>query len=253
MTEGSHRARLGALEPALDRASPLVQRTMAMLVDVDPRTRTRGLDAIRELFATHDAALEAIPLLLTLATSRGFPEGSALLVRISALLASIDDPPRAGPTDASARALFDALRAHLPRVLHHARTSSDPEAARIAASIASRFAEADREVEPLLVALLSGAKNADERARLLYALARIQAARRADFHARVASALHRAELDAESVAVALALAEHDPPEPLRSRLAATLRSAREQTFADPRAWGRTLDRAALDRAIAKLI
>lgn len=234
--------------------SPRVAATLEQLLADDARSRTRALDEVATLLqrdALDEAALEALPYLLALATSAGYREGSALLARLFALLASIDDPPRSGPADARASALVEAFRACAPRVLRHAHRASDPEAARIAACMCGRFPELDREVEPLLIALASGARDGEARARLLYALARIQAARGADFAPRIAAALHAPTPDAETVAVALALAEHDPPLPLRARLAHALRAA-ASAMPDPRSWGRTLDRGVLDRALARL-
>lgn len=247
------RERLDLLSRASSEASPAVRALVEQLLAPDALTRTRGLDAIAAVVRGGDAAVEGLPYLLSLATSKGYREGSAILARLSAIVAAIDDPPRTGPSDAHAAALWDALRAHLPRLIRHAHRATDPEAARIAACMCSRFPQLDGEVEPLLVALASGARHVEDRARILYALARIQADRGATFHPAVASALHRDALDAETVAVALAIAEHDPPEPLRGRIARTLRAARSGAVVpDPRSWGRSLDHGAIDRALATL-
>ncbi len=192
---------------------------------------------------------------LALATDpRGYPEASALLVRLLRVLAAIDDPPRSGPpADARARASWDRVRLALPGLLRLARRASDPQAARAATLMASRFPEVDAETEPLLIALASGAPDADERARLLYALARIQAAHHARFHGAIAEALSGGG-GATRLGVALALVEHDPPSPLRERLVEALREVRDAASpsSDPRAWGRTLGIAELERAIARL-
>ncbi len=228
-------------------AGPRVERLVALLLANDPRTRTQGLDAVSSLAADEALAIEALPHLVAVATSKGYREGSALLARLFALLAAADDPPRAGTT-----ALWRAFRAHLARLSRHAHRATDPEAARVAACICARFPELDVETEPLLVALSSGARAGEDRARILHALARVQASRGAPFAGAIANALARAEPDLETLAVALALAEHDPPSPLRGRLVAVLRAHLDRPPPDPRAWGRVLDRAALDRAIARL-
>jgi hypothetical protein len=241
----------GWLSALPDSASAPVAALLAALLSSDALARTRGLDGVAAAVRGHGE--EALPYLLTLATARGYPGASALLARLFAMLAAIDDPPRSGAS-AQERAAYERYRDALPRMIRHASTARDPAAARLAALYCSRFPEADGELERLLVALLTGTTDPEERARLLYALTRIQASRAAPFHARVADALHRAELDPEKIAVALALAEHDPPEPLRGRVVAALRSARTMTaLSDPRSWGRTLDRSALDRCLERLL
>ena len=244
---GSHRARLGSLEGEEAKASPRVREAVELLVDPDARVRARGLDAVSDLLLRGggiDAAGEAIPYLGALATSRGYPEASALLVRLASALASADDPPRSNPSE--------AFRVLVPSLLRLARTATDPEAARVAACMVAHFPEADAEAEPVLIALLSGARDSVERSRVLYALTRVQATRGGAFHGRVADALHREALDEEVLSVALALAEHDPPEPLRGRLARTLANAEDRGFSDPSGWGRALANAALARALAAL-
>lgn len=240
-------------------ARPRVQALIDPLLAADPVARTRGLDAIAALARDGDAFAEALPALLALATRRGYREGSALLARLYARLAAADDPPRSGPPpDRRAAAIWTGFRGSLPALLAHAHRTSDPEAARVAALTCARYREFDAQVEPLLVALASGAPAGDDRARILYALARIQAERGARFHPSIAAALHRdgaldpETLDPETLAVALALAEHDPPLPLKARVARTLRSALGRPLSDPRSWGRTLEPAALERALARL-
>jgi hypothetical protein len=242
--------REGWLSELPDPPSAPVAALLASLLSSDALTRTRGLDAVAAVVRAHGA--EALPYLLTLSSAKGYPGASALLARLFALLAAIDDPPRAGPEERD-RAAYERYRDALPRMIRHASTARDPAAARLAALLCARFPSADGELERLLVALLTGTSDPDERARLLYALTRIQASRGAPFHARVAGALHREELDAEKIAVSLALAEHDPPEPLRGRVAGALRAACTMTaLSDPRAWGRALDRSALDRGLERL-
>lgn len=246
---------LPSLASALSSASPAVRSLLEALISDDARTRTRGLDDISAVLgpaAQHPHAIEALPHLFELATQRAYPGASAVLVRLFAIAARFDDPPRSKP-DETTRAVHALYRAQLPRLIRHVQTARDPAAARIAASIAARFPEADLELERLLVALLSGTDDPDERGRLLYGLTRIQASRGARFHPRVAEAIHRSELDPEKVAVAMALAEHEPPEPLRGQLAEALEEARQSAGrSDPRSWGRVLDREALDRCLGLL-
>lgn len=227
-----------------------------LLVADDARSRTRGLDAITDVLLRHDdPEPSALDCALTLGTHGRYPESSALLVRLFRLLASIDDPPRSGRPDAPpASAVWERVLAASPRLLRHARTASDPAASRAATLLASRFPDLDEETEPLLSALLSGAPDEDERARLLYALARVQATRGARFHSSVAdAAAGQGELGSR-VAVALALAEHAPPLVLGRRLATVLREAeaRPSALSDPRAWGRHLPSLAITRALTQL-
>lgn len=241
----------------LERASSEGARALLeKLLAPDARTRMRGLDAMTDLWLRDgDADDEALAAVLTLATHRGYPESSALLVRLVRTLAALDDPPRGGPpSDVAAVRRWERFREAAPRLVRHARSSSDPQAARAASVLAGRFPDLDAETEPLLIALLSGAPDADERARLVYALTRIQAARGAAFHGAIAEALAHDVEPVVQLGAALALAEHDPPEPLRGRLVALLRHARDarSPIQDPRTWGRTLPLEALDRALARL-
>jgi len=224
------------------------------LLSDDPLARMKGLDAVSSVVlragALGSTAGEAMPYLLALATSRGYPHASALLARSVAILerAQASGSPEGG-------AVREAFRARASALLRTAATSSDPEAARVAACLCSRLSGTGPQVEPVLIALLSGATDPAERGRLLHALARVQASRGVEFHGRVAEALHRSSVDAEKVAVALALAEHDPPEPLRARIVEALRAAldREELRAsDPRSWGRALERGALEQALERL-
>jgi len=205
-----------------------------------------------------EMAPEALPALLAVGTAPRHPEAAGVLVRLLAVLAAIDDPPRsvversvAGrATRPRETRCWAAFRRDLSRLLHVARTSRNPEACRAAACICARFPEVDADVEPVVVALLSGMRDPDERARLLHALARIQATRGGPFHRAVLAPLDRPEPDAETVAVLLALAEHDLPDDLRTRFARAVERARRHGAAlrvpDPRTWGERLPPRALD-------
>ena len=100
--------------------------------------------------------------------------------------------------------MYDAVAIHGRKLLSVARRSAGPTA-RLAAMLAARHPELDEEVEPLLLALTSGAGDPEERARLYYALARIQLARGAPLHRRLAEALVHDGSMTERLAVALAL------------------------------------------------
>ena len=93
----------------------------------------------------------------------------------------------------------------------------------------------------MLVALLTGAPDEDERSRLVYALARIDATAGRALHRRVAEALQGPADAPERFAALLAIAVHDPPEPLRTRCANALREAIVTPRPDPTGFGRTLD------------
>lgn len=257
--------RTDALGEALARRLALASAPVCGLVEAltseRAATRLAALDRVHgalldEGEVTADAP-ELLAYLVRLGTSPRYPEASAVLVRLTGLLAAIDAPPRslagAGGTEARRRA-YDVVGAHLDALLRVVRSSSNPEASRIAACLCARFPAADAEVAPLLIALLSGARDANERGRLLYALTRVQASRGAALHGRVADALHAEGTTPQKLAVMLALAEHDPPEPLRSRAVRVLREARDAdpAFADPTAWGRRLPEATVDRLVARL-
>jgi hypothetical protein len=232
-------------------APAAVQELVVYLLSPSARERLRGLDLVSDRAFSGSAVTstvpDALPFLFSLCAARGYPDASAVLLRIAAIAFAIDDPPRSAsgaviahePSASAWRALEEAL----PAILRLARVSRDPEAARTAACIAARFPRADADVEPLLLALLSGAPTPDERARLLYALARIQDARGATLHPRIERALCATPPTAETVAVVLALGDRPPVVAARERITAsgTLSSA----IPDPRAFGKLLDPAAL--------
>ncbi len=195
------------LASGLPRASVATQKLVVLLSSADATERMRGLDAIysyvlRKGALTADAA-EALPHLFALATGRSYPASSALLRRLLTVLATADAPPRS-LGDGPVRSAFVAA---LPALLRVARRGRDPEAARAAALIAARFDEADREVAPLSLAMLSGAEDAQDRAPFLYALVRTQRALGEPVHRRVTEALSRRPATVESLASALALAD----------------------------------------------
>lgn len=252
---GVRRREGGWFEPEeVPPRSPAVRELLAALTSPDAVRRTRGLDGVAEIVMTDGApsahAAEALEHLLPLALRPDYPGGSALLARLFSLFARLDDPPRSG---GSRGPVYEAFRARGGQLSRHARTTRDPAGARLSALLAARFPALDEETVGLLIALLTGTADPDERGRLLYALARIEASRGGPFHARIAEVLERDGVDAEKVAVALALAEHDPPEPMRGRSIATLERAREMRgLTDPRSWGRRLDPSAIERAVARL-
>lgn len=229
---------------------PEVRRMVEHLVSKNAVARTLGLDGIFDLVLNHDVLLapapEALPFLLTLATSPRYPHASAVLTRLGLVIDAIDDPPRslAGRLSAEPLAVstWQVFEDHLSGLLRVARSSRDPEASRAAVHMISHFPSADAELEPVLFALLSGARDEQDRARLLYALARVQSGRGAAFHPRIERALTSAGVGTEKAAVAIALAELSIEEPLRTRVESALvelAEASEATrhWADPRAWG----------------
>lgn len=236
----------------LELEGPPLRALVTQLCDHRPATALRALDAVLGHLVDDGgpaaSAPAALPYLLALATSRSYRLAAALLARISHLYAAIDDPPRslagAAGTD-EARRVFDLLAEHAPALVDVARSSADPQAARLAATLAARHPEQDGAVEPLLVALMTGAGDADERASLLYALARIQLACGAPFHRRIAEAWRAEEPTPERFAIALALSVHDVPEPDHGRARQVLR-APPPGGADPRAFGRRLVASGLD-------
>lgn len=255
--------------------------------------RLAGLDALFGAIALRGPlaaeSFDAIPAIVTLACSPIYPGASAVLLRLGHLVAHIDDPPRslaldrrsdAAPT--GAHRMYDAVEAERSQLLSVVRRSSDPEAARIAACLCAHFPRADEALEPLLVALLGGASDSDARTRLLYALTRVQASRAVPFHRRIAEAMQAPALDADRLAIALALVEHAPPEPTRARARESLEAALdadaatasepppaasgpdadapesseshafEASGSDPSAFGRTLTGARLRSALERL-
>lgn len=244
----------------LELASDRVRRIVERLCDSGAARRLAALEALSLSEGTepHEDFDELIDPVLALATSRAYPDAPALLSRLSDLLARIDDPPRsiaAGAGTAAQRRAFDRVMAQRRALLRTVHRAKDPRSARLAASLLAREPANDAAIEPLLVALIGGASaDEDEAAPLLYALARVQASRGATLHRRVASALERD--GALGRAACMALAEHAPPEPMRSRIAAALATARELLakgpLADPRSYGRLLEVTTLDAAIARV-
>lgn len=258
--EGLSRLLGESLERRLALAPPAVRKTILLLVAADAPSRMAGLDSVLARLLPNGVlaadAVEAIPFLVALATAPSYPASSALLLRLTHLLTAIDDPPRslagARGTEQSRRA-YDAVEVERARLADLAQRSRDPQAARLAACLLARFPRADGEAEPLLIALLSGTADPEQRAPLLYALTRVQASRAAPFHARIASALQLDLDEPERLAVSLALAEHDPPEPLRARVVEVLRAQRDSdALPDPRTWNRRASRAVFDAALARL-
>jgi hypothetical protein len=251
---------LGSGAAALAGAPAPIGRLVAGLVAPKAATRLAALDAVGGALLTEgevgEHAQELLPHLISLATAPRYPEAAALLVRLTGLMAAIDAPPRslAAGGGEPERRVHGLLAARLPDLLRAARSSTSPEASRIAACLCARFPDADAQVEPILIALLSGSRDPDERARLLYSLTRVQASRGAELHRRVADALQGEELHTERLAVLLAITAHDPPEPLRARAVDALERARDagDGFADPTAWGRTLSARSIERALAEL-
>ncbi|MEC7519842.1 MAG: hypothetical protein VYE22_08250 [Myxococcota bacterium] len=239
--------------------SPAARPWIARLVDADASTRVAGLDAIGGALLSDGEptpqAEDLLPALLEFATTKGYPQAGGVLLRLSHLLAAIDDPPRslagAGGSEARRRA-YDFVGASAAKLVRLAGTSRDPSVARLAGCLAARFPDQDASLEPILIALTSGARDAEERARVFYALTRVQTARGRPLQGRLAEALSHAEPTPEKVAVSLALSAHDPAEPLRGRIRRTLGDARETRLPDPRAPGRTLTATTLDAALTRL-
>ena len=167
---------------ALGSAPLDVRRTIEQLVSDHPVARVLGLDAVSDAVlrqgTLRDTAAAGAPFLLALATSPHYPHASPLLARLEALLSAIDDLPRSAagsaPDDPIARDVHAAFVRFLPPLLRVARRSRDPEACRAAARIASHFPRADADTVPLLIALLSGARDEPSRAPLLAALERVR-------------------------------------------------------------------------------
>lgn len=249
------------LADRLPLASAEIRALIERLLAPGAASRVAGLDAVLgRLLPDGEIAADAhelLPFVVPLATAPRYPESARLLVRLASFLGAIDDPPRrlagAGGT-MSARRAYDVLGAHLPALLRVAGASRDPEASRIAATLCARFPDADDRVTPALVALLSGTADPDERARLLYALVRIQASRGEPFQGRIAEALRADTLTAEKLAVSMAIGEHDPTEPLRGRVIQSLREALADVarHRDPTTWGDRLSPRRLERLLKKL-
>jgi hypothetical protein len=228
---------LDDLGPDLDSAPPNVRSAVDELVASSAARRLEGLGEVRDLATSP----EALPYLFALATDRRYPEASALLVRLSAALAAVDSPPRARPS-AEARAMVDAYAQHGAALMRVARTSRDPESARAAARILGHLPNHDDELTPLLLALLSGAADALERAPLLYFLARIQLGRGEALHPRIGRARSAGAEDPERIAVLLAHEDAGAADAATLDELATLRAAGTTRLLDPRIWGRAFQR-----------
>lgn len=255
------------LRARLPRAPGRVAALVEGLIAAKAATRLAALDHVQAVLLAEGAATEEapelLPYLIALGGAPRYPEAAALLVRITRLMAAIDEPPRSlsgGGGTASNRQAFSAIAARLPSLLRTARSSTSPEAARLAACVCARFPEVDEQLQPVLIALLSGAHDADDRARLLYALTRVQASLGVTLHRRATSALAENVRQAETIAVMIALSQHELPSALRTLvlegLTERLRSmealgARDGA-ADPTTWGRTLSADMLERAVARL-
>jgi hypothetical protein len=250
---------------------PDVRAMIEKLLSKHLAARMAGLDEVYDHVlrrgALHETAPEALPHLLALATSPRYPDASALLVRLVRVISVVDDPPRAmadafepeRATSPHAAEVFRIFERHVSALLRVARTSTDPEASRAAARIVLHFPTADAELEPLLLALVTGARDADGRAKILYALARVQAARGGPFHPRIERALDAEIVGAEQAACVLALAEHaralDPTIRTRARKGLARLLAHDLTsrgLTDPRAWSSRLEADAIERARTKL-
>ena len=242
------------LSPSLSRQLDLetapLRKLVTQLAARRPVERLAALDGVpRVLFERGEVRAEAerlIPYLMSLATAPSYPEAGALLGKVAQLQAVIDHPPRrlsGGTAPEHLRRMYDAVAIHGRKLLSVARRSAGPTA-RLAAMLAARHPELDEEVEPLLLALTSGAGDPEERARLYYALARIQLARGAPLHRRLAEALVHDGPMTERLAVALALFDSGATGGERERLSKVIADTAAtigEGATDPRAWGRRFD------------
>ncbi len=243
----------------LPLASPAVQDALARVASDDAAERVTGLDALHATIWRGDrlaeGADEATPFVLAVATAPRWSAATAVLLRLARVLAAVDDPPRslagAAGTLASRR-FYDRVEVEAPRLVRLASTSRDPARARLAACVVARYPARDAEVEPILIALLSGADDEDERARLLYALTRVQVSQGRPLHRHLAEALAGPDDDPGRFAVLLALSSHAPVDPIRGRCASALREALGSPRSDPRGFGRQLDPGAVQRALEAL-
>lgn len=214
--------------------------TVIGLADPAAAHRLAALDTVLAHLLSGDRvvphAKRALPYVLTLATTRRYPQAAALLTRVSHVCAAAQFPPRTGmpPTTEAADALETVAEA-LPRLLDRAR-GGGPAVSRIASTLVARFPERDAELLPALLAQLSGVSDPEERAPLCYALARIQLDAGAPLHRRLAEVLRRSPVEPESVAVALALLDAGPPPHEIPRLQAIVSAA--PRMGDPRCYGR---------------
>ncbi|MGE3628945.1 MAG: hypothetical protein AB7P00_03480 [Sandaracinaceae bacterium] len=244
----------------LGEAPAEVREAVRQIASGEPTTLVRGLDGLDATLLVRGRlsaqAPAAIPYALAFAGVPSFRPATAVLLRIARTIAAIDDPPRAlAGSDGSpeARALYARVEPEVPRLVRSAVASGDPARVRLAACLGARFPMHDPEVEPPLVALLSGTNDEDERGRLLYALTRIRGARGATPHRAAAEALEASPTDPIRFAVLLALAEHDPPEPIFSWCANALRLAVHEDGSDPTGFGRQLTGRRALRTLERLL
>lgn len=251
----------------LDQVDGRVRRAVEHLVSSHAAARLLGLDAARELLLprsgrVNDASEQVLPFLFALAESPGYPHAAGVLRRLWEALAALDDPPRSrtrGPAanGPASDGVFSALQRRAPRLLRVARTSRDPEAARTAALMAAHFPHVDAELLPLLVALVSGAPDPQQRAPLLYRLA---AAQGHPPHPLTLRALQEPQPRVDGAAVALAWADHHAARLSASHRALAARALQAsaeniqetQGWPDPRGCGRRHDPRAAREALRRL-
>lgn len=239
----------------LEAAPPAARRAVEYLVSGNAAARLLGLASVQELATTRHAEV-ILPFAFALGASPTYPHASGLLTRLGALLTTIDDPPRSGAE--SGHRIWRAFDAEVRRLLRTAWTSKDPESTRAIARMLIHFPRADADVVPLLLALLSGAKDPDQRAPLLFGLAHAQGVARAPLHRRVREALHEDAVSLERAAVALALSSPRVlvPDDRRGALVDALRAlaaapAAATSWPDPQRWGRRFDPTSLMRALER--
>lgn len=227
-----------------------VRQNVEYLISRNPVGRMLGLDGLSELVLQGrqpgPRAPDALPYLFALARCPRFPQASAVLRRLAIVMDELDHPPRSlctrGAPDARTAQVVEAFEGQLSPLLRIARTSRDPESSRAAAHIVSRFPSVDGHLEPILLALLSGARDLAPRARLLHALTCIQAFRGGPFHRLIVQSLTTAGARGDRAAVAMALASQGGGGELESHIEPALREIAEaspetvQDCPDPSRW-----------------
>ncbi|MFW5926197.1 MAG: hypothetical protein ACOCV4_08510 [Myxococcota bacterium] len=259
-----------ALVLELTRAPPDVRRMVEHLISSHAAARLMGVGAIQAQIlrgaTLAPTAPRALPFLFALAGAPGYPHASAVLTRLGQLLSTLDDPPRslASAEDGGAfpeapllRDVWQAFEARVPMLLRVARSSRDPEAARAAGQMAGHFPSADPELVPLLVALLSGTRDPQQRAPLLHRLAHAQVTEAGPLHPRVLRALDAPTSGPDHAAVVLALAEHRLEPSLHRRVVGALEAlaAADDTvrrWPDPRSGSGPFDRGVVSSALERL-
>ena len=228
------------------------------LLSDEPAARLAGVDAVSPALEGRDP--EALPFVLHLATHPHFPARGALLLRLTQVVAAIDRPPRGlagGGGTESERALYDRIAIAAPRFVRTAGTSRDPAVGVLAGCLAARFPNADSASAPILIALMSGAKERESRARVIYGLARVQLASGATLHPRIAAALDDSNPPGHFGAL-IAVADHHAAsgQPLAGPIATRLQSALERACTaphiDPRTFGRTFDETDIEECLVRL-